>query len=539
MNELPFGIESKHTYASLSPADLQSLGKRASVAYLTGMTSLNDAIVKLAREYPSISPHQVQRVVEFANQETFAKLFSDNEKYASDKNIEFDIADPGAVLMELNNGARPAVMSVPPDEYSSCPVKLAHSNVEADLALARVFGVDPAMPGSEYSTITKVAEVDGRMTVATRILRTKVANANGDIFDRILSTGSVKHANLVSGIAAQPAAAPEADPQATPASPPPQSNGDTHNEQMLDLQREIELAKKRQELQKVEQQTLDSMNPGGEPGAVPAPGPAMPDQGMQGMQGAPPDAGAAAAPQQAAGPVESAPMPPEQQQLPPEASGALSVPPGSEPIKTSMVKEAMAHVKSGRPHANLLLKAAQESVSLEMIKRATAGRGEYPYANPYGEVIRSKQKIAKMLEDCNYARGKNEALYKEATVRLQKAVASHLWAGGNLGEVSHLMANVYDNAGAVKMAMAAVVPELVRQGIDITKARVDSIHYEMTKGASVRTPNLSHPIASAYSDIIKLAEGAIILEAAQARLNEQYRLVETALQEAMTDARSR
>ena len=115
MPDLPFGLETKNTYAALSPADLQSMGRQASAAYLCSGTPLNDAIIKLARQHPSISPHQVQRVVEYANQETFSKLFSDNEKYASDKNIEFDVADPGDVLLELNNGAKPQVMSATPD----------------------------------------------------------------------------------------------------------------------------------------------------------------------------------------------------------------------------------------------------------------------------------------------------------------------------------------------------------------------------------------------------------------------------------------
>lgn len=540
MNDLPFGLESKNTYAALSPADLQSLGKRASVAYLAGGTSLNDAIVKLAREYPSISPHQVQRVVEFANQETFSRLFSDNEKYASDKNIEFDVADPGDVLLELNNGARPSVMSVPPDEYSSSPVKLAHSNVEADVALTKMFlGVDPALPGSESTTLMKVAE-DGKVTVVDRILQTKEANANGDIFDRVMSTttGKVKHANLVSGIAAQPAAAAQAAPQAAPAQTAPESgpDGNTHNEQMLELQREIELAKKRQELQKVEQQTIDGMNPQGQPGAVPAPAPAMPQQGGEAGMAAGPDAGAAAAPEQAAGPVEAAP--PQEMQIPPEQSGALAVPPGSEPMKTSMVNEAMEYVKAGRPHADLLLKAAESAVSLEMIKKATTGRGEYPYANPYGAVIRSKQKIAKLLEDCSYARGKNSELHKEATVRFQKAVAAHMWEGGNLAEVAQLMSAVHGEPVSIKTAMASALQELVRQGIDITKAKAEAIQYEMVKGASTRTPNLKHPIAEAYSDLHKLADGAQLLDAAWSQLSQQYKVAEKALQEGMRHAAS-
>lgn len=523
MNGLPFGLESKSTFASLSPADLQSLGKRASVAYLSGGTSLNDAIIKLAREHPSISTHQVQRVVEFANQETFARLFADNEKYASDKNIEFDVADPGDILLELNNGACPTVMSVPPDEYSSAPVKLAHSAVEADVELARVFGVDLALPGSEM-TVKFAQHADGRIEILERILA---------------SEGQVKQANLVSGIAAQPFPAPQPSPQEqmqqmAGGQPAQTSNGDTHNDQMLELQREIELAKKRQELQKVEQQTIDQMNPQGQPGAVPAPVP---------MGGPAPDAGVAGAPQdqavQQAGPVEMGGVAPEQ--IPPEAAGAITAPPGSEPTKmgSALMKQAMAHVKSGRPHSDLLLKAASEAASVSSIKTATAHRGGYPMANPWGNVIRAKQKIAKLLEDATYARGKNEELHKEASAQFEQALTQHLHNGGNLGEAASLMNSITGDVGHVGATLSAAMPYLVKRGFDSVKAQARAIQYEMEKGASCRTPNLAHPLAETYAALYKVAAASTLLDAARSNLQQQFDLVEKSLQEAMVNASTR
>ena len=147
--EMPFGLTRQTTHAALSSEDLNSLGKQAANMYLTCQTPLNTAVVKLAQEHASISPHQVMRIVEYANQETFQRLFDDNEKYASDKNIEFPLADPRAILHELNDGARPHVMTPPPDDYSQAPVKLAHADVEADLELCRAFGVEPVSPGME------------------------------------------------------------------------------------------------------------------------------------------------------------------------------------------------------------------------------------------------------------------------------------------------------------------------------------------------------------------------------------------------------
>jgi len=564
MTDLPFGIETKNTYAALTPADLQSMGKQAAAAYLCGGTSLNDAIIKLARQHPSISPHQVQRVVEYANQETFSKLFSDNEKYASDKNIEFDVADPGDVLLELNSGAKPHIMTAPPDEYSQGPVKLGHADVEADLELARVFGFDFATPGSEKTAAVMGHVEDGKF-VLDRVL--EVQKTAGDVADRILASGEqaahsdhsllpnnegtqtggenigsgegrVKSANmgmLPPGEGAQ-------DPAALPAEGVGEGGEGDYHEQMLDMQRQIELAKKRQELQKIQQSTLDQMNPQGQPGAVPAPAPAMPEQGAE-AGGMPPDQAAA----QGAPPAPPGGAPVEmgggmpQEQMPAAMAGPATVPPGSEMPKMSSVltKQAMSYVKSGRPHADLVLNDLSAATSLERIKEAVAGKGDYPMANPYGDLIRLKQKVARLLEDATYAKGKNAELHKEATARFQKAVVQHMYEGGNLGEVAHLMSAVYGEPVSIKTAMASAMEELLRHGIDITKAQANAIQYQMEKGASARVPNLEHPIAQAYSDLLKLSEGNAVLGESWSQLKSQYDQVESVLKEAMTHAATR
>lgn len=701
MSDLPFGIETKNTYAALTPADLQSMGKQAAVAYLCGGTSLNDAIIKLARNHPSISPHQVQRVVEYANQETFAKLFADNEKYASDKNIEFDVADPGEVLLELNNGAKPHIMTADSSDYASGPVKLGHSDVEADLELCRMFGVEPVSPGMEksagletnilaagaftglpeaaayYATgpargtkhpilgyklsheqNTLIHGMTGALTgmlamshfppAVTRLAGPIAGGAVGGltglldhitaapkkpvqggkskeasaVVDRILASGeqaarppnsllpnnegtqargSLTHdeeSRKVANMGMLPPGEGAHDPMAMPAGAGSGMDQGDHHDQMLEVQREIELAKKRQELQKIQQTTLDAMNPEGPPGGVPAPAP--------GMEGGPPaDASPPGAPPAPPGgaPVEMAPMPPEQQ-MPPPAAGAITAPPGAampkmgaaredlieftkeaksfeaefrsksdmvhggklfgqfrKGYKESMAryvrareggasvskamemsksaaftKEAMDYAKGGRLHSGLVLDDLAAATSLERIKEATAGRADYPMANPYGELIRTKQKLAKLLEDATYAKDKNADLHKEATVRFQKAVVQHMYDGGNLAEVAHLMSAVHGEPVSVKTAMTYAMEELVRHGIDPVKAQVDAIQYQMEKGASARVPNLDHPIAQAYADLHKLAEGSAVLGESWAQLKGQYDQVESVLQEAMAYA---
>jgi hypothetical protein len=205
-------------------------------------------------------------------------------------------------------------------------------------------------------------------------------------------------------------------------------------------------------------------------------------------------------------------------------------------FSSSLAKQAMDYAKSGRPHSGLVLDDLAAATSLERIKEAIAGRADYPMANPYGELIRTKQKLAKLLEDATYAKDKNADLHKEATARFQKAVVQHMYDGGNLAEVAHLMSAAGGDPGNVKTAMSLAMKELLRHGIDPVKAQADAIQYEMVKGASVRVPNLDHPIAQAYADLCKLADGGAVLREGWAQIRGQYRQVESVLQEAMTHA---
>ena len=189
MDRLAFELTRHSTYAKLSPEDLESMGKQAASAYLAGGISLNDAIVKIAKEHPSISAHQVRRIVEFANTETFGRLF---EKQAGDKNIEFPVADPGEVLHSLDNGARPSLMVSDPPDYSIDPIaKTSAADVEADLALTKVFmGFDPASPNSEKIVLATVRETAQGFHHVDRILDVDAPDTS-DAIDRILKTSSV------------------------------------------------------------------------------------------------------------------------------------------------------------------------------------------------------------------------------------------------------------------------------------------------------------------------------------------------------------
>lgn len=517
MDDLPSGLSSKTTYAALSPSDLKSLGKTASLAYLRKGIPLNDAVIKLAREYPSISPHQVRRIAEFANQETFGALFDDGEKYANDKNVEFDVADPGNILRELDNGCRPVAMSAEPEDYANGPIKTAHQDVIADVLLCRAFGVEPATPVLVKTAQAKNPEVEQHAGALSRILGHEKAAMIG-------SMGP--------------------DGQVAPTATGGGSDAE-HHDRMLEVQREIELAKKRQELMKVQQQTQEMAAPPGmeqAPEAASAPvGPPPPDQAAaaQGQMMAPDQMAMA---QQGGAPAGAPPegVPPEQmppEQMPPEqmpeAAAPAMVPPGSEmPKMSALLNQAIRYVKSDRPKTASVAADLEKATSLDRIKEALAAkRVDYPNADPFRDLYVAKTKVAAVVDELSRKRDLNTYLYKEAKNALAHEVEQHLWEGGNLGEVSHLMASV-GSAPGVKHAMAGMIPTLVRRGLDLPAAQAELAQYELEKKGSVRVPNTDHPIAQAYAAMCKLARDQSVLTTALSEAESKLSELQETIKEA-------
>lgn len=619
MDDLPSGLTSKTTYAALSPSDLKSLGKTASLAYLRKGISLNDAVIKLAEAYPSISPHQVKRIAEFANQETFGALFEDGDKYANDKNVEFDVADPGKILLELESGSQPVAMAVEPEDYACGPIKTAHRDALADVALCRVFGVEPSTPVLEKTARTLDPEIAQHAGALSRILGfekeaedvkvhltdkpgypeeldrpqvltagargaiggaglgglTGLALARDDIRElsnmyrsgaRPLPPGAAVARNailrkgllglgtgaLLGGAAGALAGlgrdkatgrtyrlqdltrrsrmqktanfmvpGGEVAPTATQG-----SSEEDHHTKMLEVQREIELAKKRQELMKVQQQTDQMAMPGMEQGGAAPAGP-PPDQMPQAQMlpdqmAVAPQGGGAELPMQEAPPEE--PMP--------EAAAPAMVPPGSEmPKMSALLNEAIRYVKGDRPKTASVISDLEKATSLERIKEAVSTREDYPNADPFHDLYVAKTKVAAVVDELSRKRDLNTHLYKEAKDALAYHVEQHLWEGGNLGEVAHLMASV-GSAPGVKQAMAKIIPILVRRGLSLPAAQAELARYEMEKKGSVRVPNTDHPIAQSYAAMCKLAREQAVL--VRALSSAEPKLVE--LQDAVKEA---
>lgn len=89
---------------NVHPETLEMLGRKASELFQTQGIPLNQALSQVLANHPELGNEHIKRIVEFANTVTFQELFQNGE----DKNVHFDVADPGVILRDLKDGGSPA-----------------------------------------------------------------------------------------------------------------------------------------------------------------------------------------------------------------------------------------------------------------------------------------------------------------------------------------------------------------------------------------------------------------------------------------------
>lgn len=84
---------------------LETLGSQAARKFVSGDSqSLNDLIAQIASEHSNLGNEHIKRIAEFANNQVFQTLHSKEE----DKNVHFDVADPGVIIRDLRDGGSPS-----------------------------------------------------------------------------------------------------------------------------------------------------------------------------------------------------------------------------------------------------------------------------------------------------------------------------------------------------------------------------------------------------------------------------------------------
>ena len=89
--------------SNVAPETLEMLGRKASQLFQGEGIPLNQAVAQVAANHPELGNEHIKRIVEFANTVTFQEMFQNSD----DKNIHFEVADPGVVLRDLKDGGSP------------------------------------------------------------------------------------------------------------------------------------------------------------------------------------------------------------------------------------------------------------------------------------------------------------------------------------------------------------------------------------------------------------------------------------------------
>ncbi len=118
----------------VSAETLEMLGRKASQLFQRQGIPLNDAVRQVAANMPELGNEHIKRIVEFANTVTFQEQFQNS----TDKNVHFEVADPGVVLRDLKDGGSPAhdgkTMQGGMGDYLSPPSQGSDNSLDSELA---------------------------------------------------------------------------------------------------------------------------------------------------------------------------------------------------------------------------------------------------------------------------------------------------------------------------------------------------------------------------------------------------------------------
>lgn len=147
------------THAKISPESLEMMGKQAANMFLEEGVALNDSIAKLAAEHADISAEQVKRIAEFANTNVYLAKHDQNKASGSEHSYpQYELADPGRIIQDLSDGARPTIVTKTDIDYSRNAKKVKTSSAK-DEALFESMFKGASSEEKDYSTETIVTDV--------------------------------------------------------------------------------------------------------------------------------------------------------------------------------------------------------------------------------------------------------------------------------------------------------------------------------------------------------------------------------------------
>lgn len=140
--------------SNVPPETLEMLGRQASQLFQRQGISLNHAVSQVLANHPELGNEHVKRIIEFANTVTFQEMFQNSE----DKNVHFEVADPGVVLRDLKDGGSPNHSGKPLNtDYFSSPNSGQSSDLDAAL-MQQFTGSHPSPSDSESVKVASANE---------------------------------------------------------------------------------------------------------------------------------------------------------------------------------------------------------------------------------------------------------------------------------------------------------------------------------------------------------------------------------------------
>lgn len=168
-------------------------------------------------------------------------------------------------------------------------------------------------------------------------------------------------------------------------------------------------------------------------------------------------------------------------------------------------------------HASL--DRAVETALFEKFASSSEPHPDYPYANPLGELLDLREKVAGMYEHSGSTLSGLETMYQDLAENLFYQVKQAAMNGYPLGDVLRAWQPFTSDPEYVKAAMAVIGPRLLENGVFPS---VEAFGASLEKTGSAQTPNPAHPLVHTYQEycqvLYKLAETRLMHEQAGAAL---------------------
>lgn len=156
---------------------------------------------------------------------------------------------------------------------------------------------------------------------------------------------------------------------------------------------------------------------------------------------------------------------------------------------------------------------------------------EYPYANPYAEVVELKDKLAGAAEHLLQQQSGLEVMYADLADRLYQQVKQASLGGLSLGRVMQAWQHVSPGDDYIKVAFELFAPRLLRDSVFHS---VEDMTASVDKTASVGMVNPEHPLVVDFGEFCTVLQKLAETRATREEIRTHHAHLENYLKTAST-----